>query len=122
MGLDGCEVRLCEPCVPCVSCMCPVSPVSFYLYRLPPWAPIQCSVSRVCHGSPVSYLMCARVSRVCVPCVNVNTTNATTSDTACVSRVRPGSPRCLFTGTGAAASVVALTSGNMCVVGGFGWL
>jgi hypothetical protein len=69
----------------------------------------------------VSYLMCARLSRVCVPCVNVNTTNATTGATACVSRVRPDSPRCLFTGTGAAASVVALTSG-MCVVGGFGWL
>jgi hypothetical protein len=47
----------------------------------------------------------------CVPlCVRVSR----------VSRVCPGSPRCL-TGTSAAASVVALTCG-VCVAGGFRWL
>ena len=67
VGLDGCEVRLCDPCarlcpcVLCVPCVSRLPPVSFYRY----YATIRVPV-------------CARVS---------------------VSRVCPGSPRCLFTGT-----------------------
>ena len=36
VGLDGCEVRLCDPCArvrPCVPCV-PAPPVSFYRYRV----------------------------------------------------------------------------------------
>ena len=38
LGLDGCEVRLCDPCarvrpcVPCVPCVSRLPPVSFYRY------------------------------------------------------------------------------------------
>ena len=38
VGLDGCEVRLCDPCalvrprVPCVSCVSRLPPVSFYFW------------------------------------------------------------------------------------------
>ena len=33
LGLDGCEVRLCDPCArlcPCVPCVSRLPPVSFY--------------------------------------------------------------------------------------------
>jgi recombinational DNA repair protein (RecF pathway) len=52
LGLDGCEVRLCDPCArlcPCVLCVSRLPPVSFYRY----------STQGVCNAFwRASYLSC----------------------------------------------------------------